>query len=56
MVGDRELNALLEEQEQFARATLIEDECNSGDYSMFGHPDGQNYYTSYQPYRALFRQ
>ena len=56
MVGDRELNVLLEEQEAMCRATLIEDECNSGDYSMFGHPDGQNYYTSYQPYRALFRQ
>ena len=56
MVGDKELNVLLQEQEQMARATMLEDECNSGDYSMFGHPDGQNYYTSYQPYRALFRQ
>ena len=56
MVGDQELNVLLQEQEQTTRAALIEHECQQGDYSMFGHPDGQNYYTSYQPYRALFRQ
>ena len=56
MVADRELNVLLQEQEAMTRAALIEQECQQGDYSMFGHPDGQNYYTSYQPYRALFRQ
>lgn len=56
MVGDRELNVLLQEQEQMTRAALVDHECQQGDYSMFGHPDGQNYYTSYQPYRALFRQ
>ena len=56
MVGDAQLNQLLAEQEATTRAALIENECQQGDYSMFGHPDGQNYYTSYQPYRALFRQ
>ena len=56
MVGDRDLNTLLEEQEAMCRATLIENECNSGDYTMFGHRDGQNYYTSYQPFKALSRQ
>ena len=56
MVGDKELNVLLQEQEATTRAALIEQECQQGDYSFFGHPDGQNYYTSYQPYRALFRQ
>ena len=56
MVGDSELSQLLAEQEATTRAALIENECQQGDYSIFGHPDGQNYYTSYQPYRALFRQ
>ena len=56
MVGDSEISQLLAEQEATTRAALIENECQQGDYSIFGHPDGQNYYTSYQPYRALFRQ
>lgn len=55
MIGDRELNALLQEQELMTRAAAIEYECNQGDYSMFGFRDGQDYYTSYQPYRALMR-
>jgi len=56
MVGDKDLNLLLQEQEAMTRASLIEHECQQGDYSMFGHPDQQNYYTSYQPYQALRRQ
>ena len=56
MVGDRELNALLQEQEATTRAAVIEEECNQGDYSMFGFQDGENYYTSYQPYKALNRR
>jgi|TARA_X000001388_G_scaffold51470_1_gene37309 hypothetical protein len=56
MVGDRELNVLLKEQEDSTRAAVLEEECNQGDYSMFGHRDGENYYTSYQPFRALSRQ
>ena len=56
MVGDRELNALLQEQQAATRAAVIEEECNQGDYTMFGFNDGDNYYTSYQPYRALSRQ
>ena len=56
MVGDQELSALLQEQENMTRAALIENECQQGDYTMFGFNDGDNYYTSYQPYRALSRQ
>ena len=56
MVGDAQLNQLLQEQEATTRAAVIEEECNQGDYSMFGFRDGDNYYTSYQPYRALSRQ
>ena len=56
MVGDPQLNQLLQEQEATTRAAAIEEECQQGDYSMFGFQDGENYYTSYQPFRALSRQ
>ena len=56
MVGDPQLYQLLESAETMARATLTEYECNQGDYTIFGTPDGQDYYTGYQPYRALSRQ
>ena len=56
MVGDPQLYQLLESTEQMSRATLTEYECNQGDYTIFGTPDGQDYYTGYQPYRALSRQ
>ena len=55
MIGDQELNALLQEQEFNTRASAIEYECNQGDYSMFGFRDGENYYNSYQPFQALMR-
>jgi len=55
MIGDRELNALLQEQEFNTRASAIEYDCNQGDYSMFGFRDGENYYNSYQPFQALMR-
>ena len=56
IVGDGDLNQLLAEQEVMTKAAAIEYECQQGDYSMFGHRDEQNYYTSYQPFRALSRQ
>jgi hypothetical protein len=55
MIGDQEINKLLAEQEINTRAAALEYECNQGDYSMFSFKDGQNYYTSYQPYQALMR-
>ena len=55
MVGDRELQALLQEQEMMTRAAAIEYDCNQGDYSMFGFRDGENYYNSYKPFQALSR-
>jgi len=55
MVGDRELNGLLQEQELQTRAAALEYDCNQGDYSMFGFRDGENYYNSYQPFHALMR-
>ena len=56
MVGDVQLNQLLQEQEATTRAAVIEEECRQGDYSFFGFKDGQNFYTSYQPFQALSRQ
>ena len=55
MVGDKELNSLLQEQEVMTRAAALEYDCNQGDYSMFGFRDGENYYNSYQPFMSLSR-
>ena len=55
MVGDKEIYQLLTEQEGFTRAAAIEYDCNQGDYSMFGFKNGQDFYTSYQPFDALMR-
>ncbi|MAT11673.1 MAG: hypothetical protein CMM02_11770 [Rhodopirellula sp.] len=56
MVGDAQLNQLLQEQEATTRAAAIEEECQQGDYSFFGFQDGKNFYNSYQPFQALSRQ
>ena len=37
------------------RAMAMEYECNQGDYSFFGKPDGSYPYVSYEPYKALMR-
>jgi hypothetical protein len=55
MIGDREINALLQEQELMTRAAAMEYECQQGDYTMFGFRDGEDYYNSYQPFKALAR-
>jgi len=55
LVGDQEINKLLAEQELQTRAAALEYDCNQGDYSMFGFRNGEQYYTSYQPYQALMR-
>lgn len=55
MIGDKEITTLLQEQELMTRATALEDECQTGDYTMFGFRDGEDYYTSYEPFRALQR-
>jgi len=56
MVGDPNQYRFLKEREAEARARLLENDCKVGDYSFFGYENGmQNYYTSYQPFRALIR-
>jgi hypothetical protein len=55
LVGDKEINALLKEQELMTRAAALEYDCNQGDYSIFGWRDGENNFNSYQPFKALIR-
>lgn len=55
MVGDNNLYSMLTQREAIARASAIEFDCNEGDYSIFGFPNGSNFYTSYQPFRSLIR-
>jgi len=54
MVTNPQLVQLLQTQEAQARATCMEYECNQGDHTFFGSPDG-TVYQSYQPYRVLMR-
>ena len=56
IVGDAEQYQMLQQQEAFMRALALEYETQQGQYTFFGHPQGQqNYYQSYQPYQALRR-
>ena len=55
IVGDTDQYQILQNKEVQARASALEYETNQGDYTFFGHPEGQNYYNSYQPYQALYR-
>ena len=55
MVVDRELVQMITAQEAFTRAACMEYECNQGDYTIFGTPDGTAY-RPYQPFQALFRR
>ena len=56
IVGDTEQYQMLQQQEAFARAMALEYETQQGQFTFFGHPQGQqNYYQSYQPFQALKR-
>ena len=54
MVANPQLVQLLATQEGNARASCMEYECNQGDHTFFGTPQGISY-RSYQPYRTLAR-
>ena len=54
MVTNKELATMLAQQEAYSRAACVEYECNQGDHTFFGSPDG-TVYRSYQPYRTLAR-
>lgn len=55
LVGDTNLAQTLSAFEGWRRAICIEYECNEGDYTMFGFKKGENFYSSYQPFKALAR-
>ena len=54
LVTNPQLVQLLATQEAQARAACMEYECNQGDHTFFGTPEGTSY-RSYQPYRTLAR-
>ena len=56
IVGDGDQYQMLQQQESYSRALALEYETQQGQYTFFGHPQGQtNYYQSYQPFQALKR-
>ena len=56
IVGDNAQYQMLQQQEAYARAMALEYETQQGQFTFFGHPQGQtNYYQSYQPFKALSR-
>ena len=55
IVGDDTQYQMLQQNEAYMRAMALEYECNQGDYSFFGQPDGAHPYVGYQPYHALKR-
>ena len=55
VVGDQNLYQNLLQRSMETRSTALEYETQQGDYTFFGHPTGQNYYNSYQPYHTLYR-
>ena len=55
IIGDNAQYQMLQQKEAYMRAMALEYECNQGDYSYFGQPDGSHPHISYQPYHALSR-
>ena len=55
LVGDVNLAQALTTQEAWRRCVCLEYECQQGDYTMFGFSKGNDYYNSYEPFRALVR-
>jgi len=55
VVGDKDLYTFLVARAAENKATALEYETQQGDYTFFGHPTGQNYYNSYQPFHTLRR-
>ncbi len=54
LVGNPQLVQLLGTQEAQARATCMEYECDQGDHTFMGWPDGTSY-NAYKPHHALRR-
>ncbi len=54
IVSNENLVQLLQLQEQQAKATALDFDCDQGDHTYFGFPHESNY-RSYQPFKALIR-
>jgi hypothetical protein len=54
LVQNPQLMQMLQQSEAQAMAMCLEYECNQGDYTMMGWPDGTSY-IPYAPFRALQR-
>ena len=55
VIGDGQQFQMLSQKEAYTRAMALEYECNQGDHTFFGQPQGGNYYRSYKPFTALYR-
>ena len=55
VVGDPNQYQMLQQKEAYARAMVLEYECNQNDLTYFGDPQEGNYYKSYNPFNALIR-
>ena len=55
LVANPQLVQLLGTQEALSRASLLEYECNQGEFTFFGHGKDGNKYTSFKPFHALQR-
>ena len=55
LVSNRELAALLQVQENAARANVMDYECSQGDHNFMGWPE-KTAYSPYQPFQVLNRR
>ena len=55
MVGESTVYEMLRQKESMGRATVMEYECNQGDYSYLGTSKNMPFYNSYQPFKTLAR-
>lgn len=55
IIGDPQQFQMLQSREAYCRSNAQEYETRQGKYTMFGSPEGQDYYVSYQPFHALYR-
>lgn len=55
VLSDANQMRMLQENEFYTRSQALEHEAVQGQYTFFGAPRHGNYYTSYEPYKALYR-
>ena len=54
-IGSTEVVKYSEKEEEVARATMLEYECNQGDYTYFSDRDGRTRKVGYRPLQAVYR-